>query len=483
MSRTMVLDLAYLHDAVAGAPDLDAAREVAESIGDPLGLMAELPGGAEVVEARLAYDISGRIVAEELRLALPWVRTVDLATNTRRVFLRADTPHGPMHLSFERRRVSASNPHQLLVLMLGTSLLMTLVAYLFLRNQLRPILRLAEAAEAFGRGRVMPYTPSGATEVRRAGHAFLAMRARIERQIEQRTMMLSGVSHDLRTPLTRMRLALSMMDEGTERSCMERDIEEMEGLIAEFLSFARDEALDAPVEVDLGAFLAGVVADARRAGRTVEVLPVKWQAPEGQGSGPGGAGNPQATDGRYPGGLDEAAGQPAVVPDPAEAASEARAIRAGEPGERLHDAASTEEAHSGKVRKVSGHGAGANLAVGEGGGAGGVRLRPVAVARALDNLISNAARYGTRCRLSATVSPRTIHLCVEDNGPGIAPEDLATALKPFMTLDPARTRGSGSGAGLGLAIARDIARRHGGTLQLGRSADLGGLRAELVLGR
>lgn len=112
---------------------------------------------------------------------------------------------------------------------------------------------------------------------------------------------------------------------------------------------------------------------------------------------------------------------------------------------------------------------------------GTVRLRPVAVARALDNLIANAVRYGTICRLSATVTSRAIHLCVEDNGPGIAPENHGKALKPFTTLDPARTRGTGSGAGLGLAIARDIARRHGGALQLGRSPDLGGLKAELVL--
>jgi two-component system osmolarity sensor histidine kinase EnvZ len=414
MSRTMVLDLAYLHDNIARAPDLAAAQKVAAAIGGPLGLVVDLPGGQAVAEARLPYDISGRTVAEELRQALPWVKAMDLASNTRRVFIGADSPHGPMQLSFERRRVSASNPHQLLVLMLGTSLLMTLVAYLFLRNQLRPILRLAEAAEAFGRGRVLPYAPSGATEVRRAGHAFLAMRARIERQIEQRTLMLSGVSHDLRTPLTRMRLALSMMDDTPDRALMETDIAEMEGLIAEFLSFARDDALDAPVEVDLAAFLDEVRAGALRAGRQVEVLPITWTAGE-----------------------------------PADAMPRGRADAVERAG---------------------------------GAGARRVRLRPAAVGRALDNLIGNAARYGTLCRLTASVTPRAVHLCVEDNGPGIAAADLSRALKPFTTLDPARTRGGGSGAGLGLAIARDIARRHGGALHLGRSADLGGLKAELVLG-
>jgi two-component system, OmpR family, osmolarity sensor histidine kinase EnvZ len=99
--------------------------------------------------------------------------------------------------------MSATNPHQLLVLMIFTSLLMTLIAFVFMRNQLRPITKLAAAAEDFGKGRTVPYRPRGALEVRAAGRAFLDMRARIERQIEQRTLMLSGVSHDLRTPLTR----------------------------------------------------------------------------------------------------------------------------------------------------------------------------------------------------------------------------------------------------------------------------------------
>jgi two-component system osmolarity sensor histidine kinase EnvZ len=112
---------------------------------------------------------------------------------------------GIWRLQFDRRRVSASNAHQLFVNMVFFGVLMTVIAYLYLRNQLRPITRLARAAEAFGRGRHEPYRPAGAVEVRAAGHAFLDMRARIERQIEQRTLMLSGVSHDMRTPLTRLK--------------------------------------------------------------------------------------------------------------------------------------------------------------------------------------------------------------------------------------------------------------------------------------
>ncbi len=118
---------------------------------------------------------------------------------------------------------------------------MTLIAFVYLRNQLRPIKRLARAAEAFGRGRHVPYTPAGAVEVRAAGTAFVDMRARIERQIEQRTLMLSGVSHDLRTPLTRMRLGLAMMDEDDAEPLLQ-DVDDMQGMLDAFLDFAKGAA-------------------------------------------------------------------------------------------------------------------------------------------------------------------------------------------------------------------------------------------------
>jgi two-component system osmolarity sensor histidine kinase EnvZ len=174
-----------------------------------------------------------------------------------------------MDLVVARRRLSASNPHQLLVIMASTGVLMTGLAYLFLRNQLRPIRRLARAAEDFGKGRTVPYRPAGATEVRSAGRAFLEMRGRIESQIEQRTMMLSGVSHDLRTPLTRMRLGLSMLDETPEVKDIERDVAEMEGLLDTFLDFARGEALDDPAEADPVQLAREVVEDAARGGGAI----------------------------------------------------------------------------------------------------------------------------------------------------------------------------------------------------------------------
>jgi two-component system osmolarity sensor histidine kinase EnvZ len=179
------------------------------------------------------------------------------------------TAQGLVELRVPRGRVSASNPHQLLVLMISTGILMTWISFVFLRNQLRPIRRLARAADAFGKGRHVTYDVAGAAEVRQAGAAFLDMRARIERQIEQRTLMLSGVSHDLRTPLTRMRLALSMMDETEDVRAMLRDVDDMQRLVDEFLNFARSDALDDMVRTDLTALVRQVIDDTARAGHTV----------------------------------------------------------------------------------------------------------------------------------------------------------------------------------------------------------------------
>ena len=156
-----------------------------------------------------------------------------------------------------RDRLSVSNPHQLLVLMILAAILLTAVAVVFLRNQVRPIRALAEAAEAFGKGRSLPFRPAGAEEVRRAGAAFLSMRSRLERQIEQRTQMLSGVSHDLRTPLTRMKLTLALMEESEETRDLRQDADQMERMLGEFLAFARGDSLEETAPTDPFALAAG----------------------------------------------------------------------------------------------------------------------------------------------------------------------------------------------------------------------------------
>ena len=216
------------------AGEIDAAIGLSEAL--DMKLLAIESDSSIGLNSKRFYDVSGIVVIREL-YKLKWVQNVDLLDDDYvTVTLRlADTI---FQLQFDRARVSASNPHQLIVNIVVFCAFFNLIAFMYLRNQLRPITRLAAAAEAFGRGQTVPYTASGAIEVKAAGNAFLEMRNRIERHIEQRTMILSGVSHDLRTPLTRLKLGISLLD-SDDKEPLERDLEEMGLMLDEFLTFAK----------------------------------------------------------------------------------------------------------------------------------------------------------------------------------------------------------------------------------------------------
>lgn len=277
MTTSIQIEISHLLHGVDTAPDLATAQARAAEIGAALQLNVTLPSPDIPAEDRREFlDWSGREVILTLREKLPELLTVDLMSGNHRVNAWFQTRHGPMQVDLNRLRVSASNPHQLLVIMVLASILMTLIAYVFLRNQMTPIARLARAAEAFGKGEVVPFRPRGATEVRAAGQAFLDMRLRIERQIEARTQMLSGVSHDLRTPLTRLKLGLSFLPEDDEVEALKRDVGQMERLVDEFLAFARGDAMEEAEPVDPVALVKGVVADAERAGQAVTLGAVEW---------------------------------------------------------------------------------------------------------------------------------------------------------------------------------------------------------------
>ena len=364
---------------------------VPETTLDVLGIRVADVSRDVLVEpnTRRWYDFSGVIITRNLNKILPQIKVIDLY-NDDFVRLVADVDGQAKEIIFDRSRISAAKPHQLFVNMMFYGFLFTLIALVYLRNQLRPIKRLATAAEAFGRGRNMPFSPAGATEVRSAGTAFVDMRNRIERQIETRTLMLSGVSHDLRTPLTRMRLALAMLDDD-EREPLELDVDEMQGMIDAFLEFSKGGQAMEPESVVVQTWIEQVVADCVRAGRDVSLV------------------------------------------------------------------------HS--------------------EGEGAVMLRLGGMRRALDNLIGNAVRYGSRAEVSMVLTDKFLRLRVEDDGPGIPENRRAEAQRPFTRLDPSRNQDKGGSVGLGLAIATDIARAHGGVLRLGESERLGGLRADIVIAR
>lgn len=279
MTTSVAIELSYMLSQMEFAPSDAEARARLDDISLAMGFAVEFPtdktGEGDVREL---IDLAGEEVIATLRETVPGVRRIELLGAPRRVEMLIDSARGPLWLVVDRGRLSASNPHQLLVVMILTSVLMTLIAYGFLRNQLRPITKLAGAAAAFGKGQTIRYRPRGALEVRAAGKAFLDMRARIERQIEQRTMMLSGISHDLRTPLTRLRLGLSLLPEDEETEALLADVSDMERLIDGFLSFARGDAMEEAELTNPRELVKRIVDNAVRAGQ-----PVALGALEGEG--------------------------------------------------------------------------------------------------------------------------------------------------------------------------------------------------------
>jgi len=306
----------------------------------------------------------------------------------RKMEISVEVRDGVLHVVVPRDRVTVSSPDIFILWMVGSSLILLTVAILFLRNQVRPIERLARAADAFGKGRAVPdFKPYGATEVRRAAQAFLTMRERIERHVQQRTEMLAGVSHDLKTPLTRIRLQLAMMPDSAESEALRADVAEMERMLDDYLDFARGEGGENAESLDLGELVrdAAVAAARTRPGRLT-----------------------------------------LAVPDGIRMAVKKNALR-----------------------------------------------------RCVTNLVDNALKHGKAVSVALDLGPHAAEIHVDDDGPGIAPALHEEAFRPFHRLDEGRNLQIG-GVGLGLAIARDIARAHGGDLVLAQSP-LGGLRATLRL--
>ena len=303
------------------------------------------------------------------------------------VDMRVAVKGGVLRFLTTRDRAFAARGHIFILWLALATLTLAGVTILFIRNQVRAIERLAIAADSFGRGADVHFKPHGAREVRQAGYAFLAMKDRIQRHIDQRTLLLASVSHDLRTPLTRLKLEAALAEPSPRVDAIKRDLSEMEHMIDEYLAFARGQGGEAVETVHLDDLVREVSEGAIRSGASVTV-----------------------------------------------------------------------DAEPGVTAEV----------------------RPNALKRALSNLIMNAAVHGDHVSVGARARPSGgVDILVDDDGPGIPPDRYEEAFRPFSRLDDSRNQNE-KGVGLGLAIARDVARGHGGDVTLDRSP-LGGLRAVVRL--
>lgn len=276
LSAAVTQDIAALIDIAESYPQ-DADYETLSRIaGDRLALDVEMlpPGPLPSPAPKPFFSILDSSLSHELRRQIGRPFWIDTVGKSNLVEIRVQLDRGIMRVLTRRSQAYASNSHIFLMWMVGTSLVLLGIAVIFLRNQIRPILRLAEAAESFGKGREIEFSPRGAREVRQAGHAFIEMRRRVERAIEQRTAMLNGVSHDLRTILTRFKLSLALMeaDDVPEIDALKKDVDEMSRMLEAYLAFARGDAGEQSAPTDMGALLEELKADAERAGHATQVV-------------------------------------------------------------------------------------------------------------------------------------------------------------------------------------------------------------------
>ena len=273
LSAAVTRDIAAIIDMIETYPPGDNYADVIRIAQERLQLKIDIlpPDPLPAPGPKPFFSILDYFLSQQINQQINrpfWIDTVG-ASNI--VEIRVRLEDKVLRVFARRSQTYASNTHIFLLWMVITSLVLIAIAVAFLRNQIRPILRLAEAAESFGKGRPMPsdFRPRGAEEVRRAGAAFIQMRERIERQIEQRTAMLTGVSHDLRTILTRFKLQLALGGSKMDLEALDQDIADMQSMLEGYLAFARGEAGEDTGQLDLAAVLEKLSEEARLRKRTL----------------------------------------------------------------------------------------------------------------------------------------------------------------------------------------------------------------------
>ncbi|MGH6814847.1 MAG: ATP-binding protein [Hyphomicrobiaceae bacterium] len=390
LSEVTARDIAAIMDLYHQGIDEDWLAEMAR---DRFNFhLRILPAGKlPAAQTQPFFALLDKTLSNEIRRHVKKPHWIDTVGDSRRVEIRVKLDTAVLHVIATRSQTYASNSHIFLMWMVGSSVVLLGVAIMFLRNQIRPILRLADAADAFGKGRPVAgdFKPRGAREVRQAAQAFLEMRDRIRQHVDQRTTMLAGVSHDLRTILTRFKLELALLGEGSEARALRSDVDEMQHILEDYLAFAKGDGGEEPSRTDVRVLLAQILDESRTYETLVDLDLQRCR-------------------------------RDAVV-----------------------------------------------------------WLKRQAVKRAITNLVGNATRFGTYVTIRAVTKPPILRIEVHDNGPGIPPAERVNVFRPFYRLNHGRPDDTGN-TGLGLAIARDIARGHGGDIVLGDSP-FGGLRATIKM--
>jgi len=388
LTHAVAGDVAMVVEMMRVAPTPERKAEVVHLAETKLNLYVTFTLGEHLAVIKPRFTNPLRVMLQQAldnRLEYPYL--IDMPHASEMIAIRINVPEGVYTILCPERRIYTPTTEVFIGWMIGSSILLSVIALLFMRNQIRPIRRLAEAAESIGKGQDVPWFKiEGASEVRQASAALMVMRDRLRRQITQRMTILSGVSHDLRTPLTRMKLQLALMPDTAETLGFKADIADMESMLDAYLSFARGEESEPAVETDLGTLLKEVIISARR-----EHPDIDFTEPKG------------------------------IF----------------------------------------------------------LTLRQASIRRCIANLISNAVRYGSKAQVSVAQRDRVVDVIIDDDGPGIPPENREDVFRPYLRLDESRNPETG-GVGLGLTIARDIARSHGGNVILDDSP-LGGLRARVWL--
>ena len=299
--------------------------------------------------------------------------------------LRIKYQNGYFKFLVPKDRVTSSSARIFALWITVPAIIMVIISLIFLKNQTRPITNLARAAEKFGKGEeVEEFKPSGALEIRQAGHEFDKMRKRIQRHLNQRTEMLSGISHDLRTPLTRMKLQIAFIKEKDLAKKLTEDINEMEKMLNEYLQFTSSSYLEKDEIFNISELINKIIKKYDNENISQNLIP------------------------------------------------------------RIY-----------------------------------INGRKNLINRCLNNLIDNALKYANKVNINLSKKKTSLFITIDDDGPGIANDEIKNVFKPFYKIDKGRAD-SKSSVGLGLSIASDIIRSHGGNIKLEKSK-MKGLSVKIFL--